>query len=79
MSKIEITFLCLCGISLIAILIFVLRSKQDDYNTIIEKLEKDKTKNLELLKEGNKRINIIEMEILKCKKELNMKLFEYKK
>lgn len=79
MSRIEITFLCLCSISLIAILIFVLRSKQDDYKIIIEKLEKDKLKNIELLKEGNKKIDIIEAEILKCKKKLNIKLFKSKR
>lgn len=76
MSKIEIIFLCLCVISILAIIIFFLRSKQDDYTVMIEKLEKNKENNLKLLKAGNKKINDIEMEILKCKKKLNMKLFK---
>lgn len=76
MSKIEIIFLYLCVISILAIIIFFLRSKQDDYTVMIEKLEKNKENNLKLLKAGNKKINDIEMEILKCKKKLNMKLFK---
>lgn len=76
MSKIEIIFLYLCVISILAIIIFFLRSKQDDYTVMIEKLEKKKENNLKLLKAGNKKINDIEMEILKCKKKLNMKLFK---
>lgn len=76
MSKIEIIFLCLCVISILAIIIFFLRSKQDDYTVMIEKLEKNKENNLKLLEVGNKKINDIEMEILKCKKKLNMKLFK---
>lgn len=76
MSKIEIIFLCLCVISILAIIIFFLRSKQDDYTIMIEKLEKNKENNLKLLEVGNKKINDIEMEILKCKKKLNMKLFK---
>lgn len=76
MSKIEIIFLCLCVISILAIINFFLRSKQDDYTVMIEKLEKNKENNLKLLEVGNKKINDIEMEILKCKKKLNMKLFK---
>lgn len=79
MNKIEIIYLCLCAISTVAVLIFYLRTKQEDYDTLIKKLEKDKENNLKLLEEGNKKINKIEMEILKCKKELNIKLFKSKK
>lgn len=61
MSKIEIIFLCLCVISILAIIIFFLRSKQDDYTVMIEKLEKNKKNNLKLLEVGNKKINDIEM------------------
>lgn len=79
MNKIEIIFLYLCSVSLVAVFIFFLRIKQDDYDVIIKRLEEDRENNLRLLEEGNKMINVIEKEILKCKKELNMRLFRNKK
>lgn len=68
----------LCGLSGIAILIFVLR-KQDqglDYDRIIKELNEQKEFNLKTLEDGNKEIDKIESKILDCKKELKFKLFK---
>ena len=68
----------LCGLCGIAILIFVLRKGDQgyDYDKIIWELNEQKEIDLETLRNGNKKIDKIEKEILNCKKELNMKLFK---
>lgn len=73
--------LILCFIAATLLIIIVVNTnKQEnvDYNKIIKYLNCQKEKNLKTLMEGNKIINKLEKEILKCKKQLNMKLFDNK-
>lgn len=71
--------LCFIAATLL-IIIAVNTNKQEDidYNKIIKYLNCQKEENLKTLMEGNKIINKLEKEILKCKKQLNMKLFDNK-
>lgn len=68
----------LCGLSGLAILIFIFRQQDQgyDYDKIIRELNEQKKVNLKTLKERNKEINKIESKILDCKKELKFKLFK---
>lgn len=59
-----------------SILLFNKKSDNDiNYDKIIEMMKQQTEKNLETLKDVNKKINKIESKILK-KKELGMKLFD---
>lgn len=80
-NYIEYILLGLCGLSIIALFIFILRTqKQDlDYDKIIRELNGQKTINLQKLKDGNKEIDKIENRILECKKKLGLKLFKKRK
>lgn len=49
-----------------------------DYDRIIRELSENKEKDLKTLDIKNKEINNIEEKILKCKKELGMRLFDEK-
>lgn len=68
----------LCGFGGIAILIFILRKNDNgyDYNRILRELNEQKEFNLKAIKDGNKKIDKIESEILACKKELGIRLFK---
>ncbi|MDO5569761.1 MAG: hypothetical protein Q4G04_06675 [bacterium] len=76
----RIIFFGLCLVSGIVFLIFILRQEDKglDYNKIIRELNKNKEKDLKKLNIKNKEINNIEEKILKCKKELGMRLFDEK-
>lgn len=72
LTTIEIVLLLLCGIGLLAFIIFIIRTKDNGYDydcdKIIAELNEQQEKNLEDLNAGNKEIDKIESEILKCKK-----------
>lgn len=76
----RIIFFGLCLISGIVFIIFILRKEDKglDYNKIIRELNENKEKDLKTLDIKNKEINNIEEKILKCKKELGMRLFDKK-
>lgn len=76
-NEMQMLLLILCGLGLIVFIIFILRIKDEgyDYDAIIAKLNEEEQKDLENLKSGNREINEIESKILKCKKELGIKLF----
>lgn len=71
----------LCGLTAIALLIFILRKNQQDidYNKYITMMKEQTEFNLETLNKGNKKIDNLEERILICKKKLRMKLFYTKK
>ena len=71
----------LCGLTGIAILIFILRKNQQDidYNKYIVMMKEQTEFNLETLNKGNKKIDDLEEKILNCKRKLRMKLFYNKK
>ncbi len=77
---IELSLIIICFLSSIALLIFYLRCKETktDYDKLIKEMTKQTEDNLKTLKEGNKKINKIEEEIAKCKKQLGWKLFQDK-
>lgn len=77
-TKLQIILFGLCALSGVAIIIFALRKddKEIDYDRIIRQLNKQKVQELNILDKRNKEINKIEEKTLKCKKELNMKLFD---
>lgn len=76
----RIIFFGLCLISGTVFIIFILRKEDKglDYNKIIRELNENKEKDLKTLDIKNKEINNIEEKILKCKKELGMRLFDKK-
>lgn len=76
----ELILFILCGISGIAILIFVLRKNDQgiDYDKYIILMNEQIKENLEILDKGNKKIDKTEKRILECKRKLGMKSF-YKK
>ena len=75
---IETILLLLCFISMVNIVIFILRNKDNsvDYDKLIKNLNEQKISDLEMLEYGNKEIDDIEFKILECKRELNFKLFK---
>lgn len=77
-TKLQIILFGLCALSGVAIIIFALRKndKEIDYDRIIRQLNNQKVQDLNILDRRNKEINKIEEKILKCKKKLNMKLFD---
>lgn len=77
-TSLQIILFSLCGIGGIAIIIFALRKndKGIDYNKIIRQLNERKVQDLNILDSKNREIDKIEEKILKCKKKLNMKLFD---
>lgn len=77
-TKLQIILFGLCALSGVAIIIFALRKndKEIDYDRIIRQLNNQKVQDLNNLDRRNKEINKIEEKILKCKKKLNMKLFD---
>ena len=74
----QFSLIGLCLISLIVLLIFMLKECDDavDYDKIISYLNNQKELDLNTISHGNKEINKIEKEILKCKKVLHYKLFK---
>lgn len=74
---IPLIFFCMVGFTGIALLIFFWRKKDNgyDYDKIISLMNKQTEKNLDILSKYNKEKNLIEEKILKCKKELNLKLY----
>lgn len=77
-TKLQIILFGLCALSGVVIIIFALRKndKEIDYDRIIRQLNNQKVQDLNILDRRNKEINKIEEKILKCKKKLNMKLFD---
>lgn len=73
--ELQLFFFVLCIISILVFLIFFLRKNDNgsNYDKIIEELNRQEDENLSILDKGNKKIDKIEKEILKCKKKLNMK------
>lgn len=67
----------LCVLGGVVILIFFIRKNEDvvDYFKIINDLNSQMEQNLKNIKIGNKKIDTLEREILKCKKKLGFKLF----
>ena len=80
LTSIQIVLLLLCGVGGLVLIIFILRTRDNgddyDYDKIISQLNEQQEKDLEKLNAGNKEIDKVESEILKCKKELGMKLFK---
>lgn len=80
LTSIQIVLLGLGGIGILVVIIFLIRvnDKGYDYDRIIRELNEQQEKDLEELNagNGNKEIDKIESEILKCKKKLGMKLFD---
>lgn len=78
LTTIEITLLLLCVVGVLALIIFIIRTRDGDYDydEIILELNEQQEKDLENLNAGNKEIDRIESEILKCKKRLGIKLFK---
>lgn len=77
-TKLQIILFGLCALSGVAIIIFALRKndKEIDYDRIIRQLNNQKAQDLNILDRRNKEIDKIEEKILKCKKELRMRLFD---
>lgn len=69
---------CLCILGLIIVLIFFIRKNDEgiDYYDLIRRLNEQQDKDLKTIKIGNKKIDELEHEILKCKKKLGFKLFK---
>ena len=67
--------LCLIGLLIFIIFVFVKSDGDIDYDRIISDLNRQKELDLFMLDKGNKEIDKIEKRILKCKKELGIKLF----
>lgn len=78
LTSIQIVLLGLGGIGILVVIIFLIRvnDKGYDYDRILRELNEQQEKDLEELNAGNKKIDKIESEILKCKKKLGMKLFD---
>ena len=80
LTSIQIVLLLLCGVGGLVLIIFILRTRDNDddydYDKIISQLNEQQEKDLEKLNAGNKEIDKIESEILKCKKKLGMRLFD---
>jgi len=76
-SKIDILMFISWFIGGIAILVFCLRNREDDFDYMkyIHMMEEQTNDNLNTLKDGNKKIDNIEKKILQCKKKLGWKLF----
>lgn len=74
----EIILLILCSFGVGAVIIFFKRKNQSDnyFDVLIKKLNHQMGQDLKELDRGNKEINKLEQEILICKKQLHMKLFE---
>lgn len=74
--KTILLILCLFGI--LAVIVFFKRKNSEENNItfLIQKLEHQKSLDLKIIEKRNKEITKLEQEILKCKKKLNMKLFE---
>lgn len=75
---IQIIFFVLCFLSGIVLIIFILRSEDSgiDYDKIIEEMKQQTQDNLNVLEEGNKKIDKIEKKIWNCKKKLGFKLVD---
>ncbi len=72
-------FWILSGLCVLIFFIRKARYKEPDINEyykLISKLNDQKDEDLKLLHDRNKEIDKIEEEILKCKKELGLKLFK---
>ena len=72
-------FWILSGLCLLIFFIRKARYKEPDINEyykLINQLNDQKDEDLKLLHDRNKEIDKIEEEILKCKKELGLKLFK---
>ena len=67
--------LCLISLLIFIIYVFIKSDNDIDYDKIISDLNKQKEIDLLILDKGNKEINKIENKILKCKKELGIRLF----
>lgn len=78
LHPLEIIILILCFFALGAVIIFFKRKSlpSNHYEVLINNLNLQKEKDLKELEKGNKEINKLEQEILICKKQLHMKLFE---
>ncbi|MDO5569535.1 MAG: hypothetical protein Q4G04_05465 [bacterium] len=76
----RIIFFGLCLVAGIVFLIFILRQEDKglDYDRIIRELNENKENDLKTLDIKNKEINNIEEKILRCKKELGIRLFDEK-
>lgn len=80
LHPLEIIILILCLFSLGAIIIFFKRKNlpPNHYELLIKNLNHQKEQDLITLEKGHKEINLLEQEILKCKKELHFRLFDKK-
>ena len=82
LTKLEYLLFLFWILSGLCVLIFFIRKARykepdiNEYYKLINQLNDQKDEDLKLLHDRNKEIDKIEEEILKCKKELGLKLFK---
>lgn len=76
-NYLQFYFFLLCALAGIIILFIIIILKKEnqgiDYDKLLNKLNNQKKLDIQTLEKGNKEIDKLEKEILRCKKELKLK------